>query len=79
MQLNMRNVSHIISVRHYVIARGKEKHIVLLIALTSCFFPQHCMLLYMMEVMMTMRVSNDFDLHNEANVDDADSLLQLQL
>ena len=39
MQLNMRNVSHIISVRHYVIARGKEKHIVLLIALTSCFFP----------------------------------------
>ena len=39
MQLNMPNMSHIISVRHYVIATGKEKHIVLLIALTSCFFP----------------------------------------
>ena len=36
------------------------------------------MFIYMMEVMMNMRVSNDFDLHNEANVDDADSLLQLQ-
>ena len=73
LQLNMRNVSHIISVRHYVIARGKEKHIVL----TSCFFPD-TVCSYIMEVMMNMRVSSDFDVHNEANVDDADSLLQLQ-
>ena len=65
MQLNMPNMSHIISVRHYVIATGKEKHIVLLIALTSCFFPD-TVCSYIMEVMMNMRVSNHFDLHNEA-------------